>query len=147
MILSTGYQNNLRTIRKWFEDCTKPVDIYQKMIEIGKELPLLPESARSVETQVHGCQSLMYLSSTSQNGKIYFNCYSDALISKGLAALLIKAFDGESADLILTTNPCFLQELGIPSALSPSRANGLFQIHLKMKQEALKHLVSHGCNR
>ena len=77
----------------------------------------------------------MYLYTNSSEGKIVFQGSSDALISQGLAALLIRIYSGESPETILKCPPNFLEELGIPASLSPNRANGLYSLHLRMKQK------------
>ena len=90
---------------------------------------------------VKGCQSVMHLRSYLENGKIFFEANSDALISLGLSAILISIYSGETAETVLTCPPNCLEELGISASLSQNRANGLYSIHLKMKQDALKLLM------
>lgn len=114
---------------------------YEKLIELGKQLPRLPTEQKIQSNRVQGCQSIMYLHSHIDQGSLFFTADSDALISHGLAALLIKVYSGESAEVILTCPPDYIETLGIPASLTPSRANGLYSIHLRMKQEALKFLV------
>ncbi len=114
---------------------------YQKIILIGKDTPPLESLYKTPENIVPGCQSRMYLRSFTKDGKIFFEAESDALISSGLAALLIAVYSGETAETILTCPPTYLEGLGLSTSLSPSRANGLYSVHLKMKQEALRHLM------
>jgi cysteine desulfuration protein SufE len=114
---------------------------YQLLMEMGRQLPPFPENLKTPEKIVRGCQSLLYLHTTIQGSKLYFLVSSDALISAGLAALLVAVYSGETAETILKCPPDFISELGITASLSPSRSNGLAQIHLRMKQEALKSLV------
>lgn len=111
---------------------------YQKIIEFGRELVPLAPKDKIPENIVKGCQSTMYLRSQLVNGLIFFNADSDALISAGLAAILIKVYSGEAADTILKCPPDYLEDLGISASLTPNRANGLYSIHLRMKQDALK---------
>lgn len=80
----------------------------------------------------------MYLYANLEHGKVHYWAHSEALISAGLAALLIAVYDAEPPEVILQCPPLFLEELGIHQALSPSRANGLSSLFLKMKQEALQ---------
>lgn len=82
----------------------------------------------------------MYLHSYLDNNKMHFSAYSEALISAGLAALLIAVYDGEGPEIVLKCPPLFLETIGIHSSLSPSRANGLSSLFLKMKQESLRCL-------
>lgn len=143
--MSTTFNDKQKEIVNLFKACSSEDDKYKKIIEFGKKLPLLEEQYKVPENIVKGCQSLMYLRSFIQNDLVYFQASSEALISAGLAALLIYVYSGETPETILTTPPHFLDELGINANLTPSRANGLYSVHLRMKQEALKILV--GRNR
>jgi len=125
-----------------FDEIQSREELYQKIMEIGKELPPFDEAWTIPENLVSGCQSILYLHSEVKEGKIYFYASSDALISKGLAALLIDFYSGRPPEEVLKVAPTFLEELKIPEALSPSRANGLASLYLKMKQQALSHLVA-----
>ena len=140
--MSTEFENNLARIKGQFGNCTDQENIYTKIIELGRQVALLDPTLRTPDRLVAGCQSTLYLSCLEENGKLFFSVYSDALISCGLAALLIEAYKGVAAEEVLTLPPDFLEELNIPASLTPSRANGLYQIHLKMKQEALKLLAA-----
>lgn len=111
---------------------------YEKIIELGKGLPSLSPAARIQENLVQGCQSILYLETTLKEGLIYFNADSDALISKGLAALLIYVYSGETPESLFKEPPLFLKEIGLHQALSPARSNGLASLFKKMQQEALK---------
>lgn len=128
-------------MRARFSICTSEEEKYGKIIEMGKELPRLDPAYKTPENFVHGCQSQVYLRTFIDDGKLQFQGESDALISSGLVALLIFVYSGESATTILQCKPTYLEDLGISASLSPSRANGLYSIHLRMKQEALKTLV------
>lgn len=117
--------------------------MYQKIICLGRTLLPISSQAKTEENRVTGCQSLLYLHSELKDGKIFFYADSDALISKGLAALLIDFYNGSTPEEVLKVPPDFIEELDLPSALSPSRVNGLASLYLKMKQQALAHLVAH----
>lgn len=132
-----------KAIKDLFSSCPTPEAKYQKIIELGRALSPLNKKDKSAENQVKGCQSIMYLHSYWSNGKIFFEAESDALISSGLAALLIKVYSGETAETILKCPPTYIDELGISTSLTPNRANGLYNIHLRMKQDALKLFMSH----
>lgn len=129
-------------IRALFSECATPAAKYEKIIELGRTLPSFPLKLMTPENLVKGCQSQMYLSATHTNGKIYFQCYSEALISAGLAALLLGIYNEEAPESILSCPPQVLEELGIHQSLSPSRSNGLSSLFLRMKQEALNFLIS-----
>lgn len=115
---------------------------YQKIIALGREMPPLPLAAKVPENVVKGCQSTMYLLSSFRDGKVFFEAESDALISAGLASLLIQVYSGETPETILKCPPQYLEEIGITGSLTPNRANGLYSIHLRMKQDALRYLIS-----
>ena len=82
----------------------------------------------------------MYLYSYLEKGAMRFFAYSEALISAGLAALLIRVYDQESPEVILKCPPFFLEKIGIQNSISPGRSNGLASLFLKMKQQALKNI-------
>ena len=127
--------------KKLFAACIAPEEKYQKIIELGRNLSPYPSIDKTPEHLVKGCQSTMYLRSYLKEAKIYFEAYSEALISAGLAALLLSVYQEESPEVILKCPPLFLEELGLHTALSPSRSNGLSSLFLRMKQEALKALT------
>lgn len=129
-------------VKSLFCNCLTQQERYQKIIELGRELSPLPHEHCTEENIVKGCQSIVYLHSELTEGKIYFWAHSEALISAGLAALLIKAYSGHPPELILKSKPTFLEELQILGSLSPSRANGLANMFLRMQQDALKFLIS-----
>jgi cysteine desulfuration protein SufE len=128
-------------VKKLFDRCTSEDLKYQKIIELGKALPPFPESEKIEANFVNGCQSIMYLHTKMDKGLLYFSANSDALISAGLAAILVRVYSGEMPEVILKCPPDYLESLGIGASLTPNRANGLYSIHLKMKQEALKFLL------
>lgn len=130
------------SIKSIFENIPSPEGKYEKIIEFGKNLPKLNEEFKTSQHLVSGCQSQTYLKAFSEDGLIYFEVGSDALISAGLAALLLNVYNGETAETILKCPPKFLDDIGISASLTPSRANGLYSIHLRMKQEALKLLLT-----
>jgi cysteine desulfuration protein SufE len=114
---------------------------YEIIIDLGRKQKELDPKFKIPENIVKGCQSILYLYSYNQEGKIYFETASEALISSGLAAVLTKVYSGETPETILKCPPNYIHELGISASLSPNRANGLYSIHLKMKQDALKLLI------
>jgi sulfur transfer protein SufE len=132
--------NKIEALKSEFSSLPSREILYQKIMEWGKKLPLFKPEWKSEENRVTGCQSLMYLYSCYEKGNVYFYASSDAFISAGLAALLIEVYNGEPPDTIFITPPTFLEELGIPSVLTPGRANGLASLYLKMKQEAVRYL-------
>lgn len=104
-------------------------DRYKKIIALGKALPDLPEDLRTEDSKVKGCQSQVWLhAKLNDRGEIEFRGDSDALLVKGLVALLLQVYSGSTPEEILTTPPDFLKAIGFEGNLSPSRANGLFSM-------------------
>ena len=130
------------TVKKIFQKCTDEEQKYNKIIELGKKNSPLGDEYKIDDNIVPGCQSIMYLHSKLKDGKVIFKAESNALISSGLAVILLMVYSGEEPEVILKCAPDYLDELGISASLTPSRANGLYSIHLKMKQDALKLLVN-----
>lgn len=134
-------QKKIEAIKKKFLSLSSLEKRYGALMEMGKKMAPFADALKIPENRVSGCQSNLYLSTKVENGLIYFEAHSDALISAGLAALLIAVYNGETPETILKESPDFLQELEIYALLSPNRSNGLSAIYLRMKQEALKVLV------
>ncbi len=136
-----GIKEKIEGLKKTFTPSTKDDERYFRIIELGRSLASYPDALKIPKLQVAGCQSILYLSPSFSDGRIYFSAHSDALISAGLAALLISVYSGEEPATILKTPPSFMTELGIIGSLTPSRSNGLANIHLRMKKDALNFLV------
>jgi cysteine desulfuration protein SufE len=128
-------------IKEAFLACPSEEVKYEKIIELGHQQAPLAAAYKVQENLVKGCQSQMYLHSYWLGDKIIFEAESDALISSGLAALLVQVYSGETPEAILKCPPTYLEEIGISASLTPNRASGLYSMHLRMKQEALKMLV------
>ena len=128
-------------VKNIFKSCDTAESKYQKIIELGQQNPPFPENEKTPSHLVEGCQSTLYLRSYWLNDQLIFEAGSDALISAGLAALLLKVYSGESPEAILKCPPNYLDELEIGMYLTPNRTNGLYNIHLRMKQEALKRMM------
>ncbi|GIL18865.1 MAG: Fe-S metabolism protein SufE [Oligoflexia bacterium] len=121
-------------------------DRYKKIIAYGKTLPEFPEQYRTEDNRVKGCQSQVWLhAQLNDKGEIEFQGDSDALIVKGLVAVLIKIYSGATPSDIILHPPSFIQALGFEGNLSPSRANGLFSMikqirHYAMAYQALQQM-------
>ena len=101
---------------------------YRKIIALGKELPPieeLPAEVRDEKFRVRGCQSTVYLKPDLGNGRVHFTATSDALIVRGLIALLLRVYSDRTPDQILATRPDFIERIGLSQNLSQGRANGL----------------------
>jgi cysteine desulfuration protein SufE len=128
-------------VKLLFAACSNPQQIYERIIQLGRDLPHYPEEFKTADRLVKGCQGQLYLYSTLENGKVYFKAHSEALISQGLAGLLLQIYSGEDPEAVLTCPPQVLDDLGIHGSLSPGRSNGLSSLFLRMKHDALKFLL------
>lgn len=124
------------TLRRLFEAAKNDEERYSKIIDFGKTLPPFDPVLKTEENRVKGCQSLMYLHCENKEGRLYFSIDSDALISKGLAALLLYLYNGEEPLTILKWPPHFIGELGIIASLTPSRINGFASLYRQMQIRA-----------
>lgn len=128
-------------IKKLFLSCSSPEEKYQKLIELGRMLPVFPEEWKTPDNLVSGCQSQVFLQVSFENRKVIFKATADALISAGLVALLTAVYNDEPPEAIIGCPPRFLEDLGIQAALTPGRSHGLMSIHLRMKKESIKYLT------
>jgi cysteine desulfuration protein SufE len=110
---------------------------YKKLIDIGKALPAMPDSKKLEDFKVKGCQSQVWIHASVIDGRVVFEADSDALLVRGLVALLLRVYSGATPKEILETPPDFVKEIGLESKLSPSRANGLFSMIKQMKYYAM----------
>lgn len=130
-------QDRIHQLSKIFSCKRNAEERYMQIIELGKDLSPYPKELITQEHLVAGCQSILYFASRDNEEKITFFAQTDALISRGLAAVLIYVYSNELPEIILKTSPNFLSDLGILGALSPSRSNGLAKIHQRIKQDAV----------
>jgi cysteine desulfuration protein SufE len=133
-------ESRIAALKKIFEKLSTPESRYTYLIDLGRTLPPYPAHLRTPDHIVPGCQSTLYLAATLQNDRLLFSAQSDALISAGLAALLLSIYSDATPKEILTTPPTFLQELNLFASLSPSRSNGLASIYRRVQQLALNQL-------
>ncbi len=122
---------------KEFESLTDWDDKYSKIIEYGKSLAEMPEGTHSDKNKIEGCQSQVWIYAELKDGKVYFYGDSDALIVKGLVAMLVNVYSGHSPEEILTNPPEFLNKIGVASHLSPTRQNGLSSMVKQIQLYAL----------
>jgi len=115
------------------------MDKYAYIIELGKDLPIIAEEHKVEENLIKGCQSQVWLHAESKNGKMSYTADSDAIITKGVIALLIRVVNNESPAAVATCNFDFIKEIGLQEHLSPTRSNGLISMIKDMKLAALKN--------
>ena len=113
------------------------LDKYAYLIELGKDCPPIAERDKTEQNLIRGCQSRVWLSCTAEDGRLRFRADSDAVITRGIVTLLIRAFDGHSPQEILDADTAFLDQIGLKEHLSPTRSNGLTAMVKQMKMYAL----------
>lgn len=110
---------------------------YEHLIELGKSLPQIKEEYKTEERIIKGCQSKVWLHSEKQNGEIVYTADSDAIITKGMVALMIRVLSHQKPQAILSANLEFINKIGLTEHLSPTRANGLVSMIKQMKLDAM----------
>jgi cysteine desulfuration protein SufE len=119
------------------------MDKYQYIIEMGQELKGLPDSEKRADNLVRGCQSQVWLVGEMEGDKVRFQADSDAIITKGLIALLIRVLSGHTPEEIAQARLEFVDQIGIREHLSPTRSNGLLAMIKKMKYFAIAFQAGH----
>tara|TARA_B100001741_G_C16435947_1_gene543266 strand:- start:323 stop:742 length:420 start_codon:yes stop_codon:yes gene_type:complete len=112
---------------------------YEYIIELGKTLPLIDNKHKIDNNLIKGCQSRVWLHADMQNGKIIYSADSDAIITKGIVAILIRVLSNQNAEEIAKANLSFINKLGLKEQLSQTRANGLVSMIKEMKLYALAY--------
>lgn len=113
------------------------MDKYEHLIDLGKSLPLIDPSHKTEDKIIKGCQSKVWLDAKLEGEKVVFTADSDAIITKGIVAVLIRAFSNQTPDSIVQANTQFIDAIGLKEHLSPTRANGLVSMIKQMKLYAL----------
>ena len=114
-------------------------DRYEHLIELGKDLPVIAPEKKTEENIVRGCQSRVWLDAEEKNGLVQFTADSDAMITKGLVALLVRVLNVRRPQEILNTPLTFIDAIGLREHLSPNRSNGLVAMLDQMKRYALAY--------
>jgi cysteine desulfuration protein SufE len=117
-----------------FEDW---MDKYEHLIQLGKTLPLIDPQRKTDDKLIKGCQSKVWLDAYLKEDKVIFTADSDAIITKGIIAVLIRVFSGHRPEEIAAANTDFIDEIGLKEHLSPTRANGLVSMIKQMKLYAV----------
>ena len=129
-------QNELIDEFSMFDDW---MERYEYMIELGKSLPLIDAKYKTDENIIKGCQSKVWLHSEFKNDKVIFSADSDAIITKGIVAILVRVFSNQSPQEILSANTDFIDAIGLKEHISPTRANGLVSMIKQIKMYALAY--------
>lgn len=112
---------------------------YEYMIELGKTLPKINEEFKTEDYLIKGCQSKVWVHGELKDGKVVFTADSDAIITKGIIAILIRAFSNQKPSDILRSKTDFIDRIGLKEHLSPTRANGLVSMIKQLKMYALAY--------
>jgi len=112
---------------------------YEYLIDMGKSLPLIDEKYKTEDKIIKGCQSQVWMHSELKDGKVIFTADSDAIITKGMVALMIRVLSGHTPDEIINAKLEFVEKIGLTKHLSPTRSNGLLSMIKQMKLDALAY--------
>lgn len=112
---------------------------YEYMIELGKSLPLIDDKYKTDDHLIKGCQSKVWLHADVNDGKVEFTADSDAIITKGIVAILIRVFSNQTPKAIIGADTQFIDEIGLKEHLSPTRANGLVSMVKQIKMYAIAY--------
>ena len=110
---------------------------YEYIIELGKSLPLIDELYKKDENLIKGCQSRVWLHADKESDKIVFTADSDAILTKGIIAILIRTFSNQNPVDVMNADMSFIDEIGLKEHLSPTRANGLVSMIKQIKLYAI----------
>lgn len=133
----TEKQNSIIEDFSMFDDW---MEKYELIIDLGKEIEMIPNQDKQDDQLIEGCQSRVWLKSDCKNGKMFYYADSDAIITKGIISLLIKVMNGEEPKTIAKEELFFIKKIGLQEHLSPTRANGLLEMVKRMKLDAIKNI-------
>ena len=122
-----------------FQDLDDWMDRYQLLIDLGNDQAPLDERYKTESNLIDGCQSRVWLQADYRDGLLYFSAESDALIVKGIIALLIRVLSGHTPDEILDADLYFIEQIGLREHLSPTRSNGLLAMVKQIRMYALAY--------
>jgi cysteine desulfuration protein SufE len=125
-----------------FQRRTDPKQKYKQLLWYAQKLPAMPEVAKTEGNKVKGCVSQVYITATLEDGKVQYQGDSDAQLVKGLVAFLIEGLNDLPPAEIAQIEPDFIEDTGLKVSLTPSRANGFFNIFQMMKQQALNLAIN-----
>jgi len=128
---------NLEKIVKRFQRCQDPKRRIEQLIDYAKKLPAFPDTDKVDENKVPGCVSQVYVTATLEEGKLHYQADSDAQLTKGLVALLVRGLDGLTPEEVTHLSADFIKDTGLEVNLTPSRANGFYNIFETMKKKAI----------
>lgn len=115
------------------------LDKYEYLIDLGKNLSPYPDSSKTDDRLIKGCQSRVWLDYQMKDGKLWFTADSDAIITKGIISLLVSIYSGRTPEEIASSDFSFIEKIGLKENLSPTRANGLASMIATIKAVALEN--------
>jgi cysteine desulfuration protein SufE len=110
---------------------------YEHLIDLGRSLPIIEEKYKTEDRLIKGCQSRVWMHSELKDGKIFFSADSDAIITKGMVALMVRVLSDQKPEDVVNADLAFIDKIGLKEHLSPTRANGLVSMIKQMKLDAL----------
>lgn len=110
---------------------------YEHLIDLGKSMPMIEEKHKTEDKLIKGCQSQVWMHSELKDGKIVYTADSDAIITKGMVALMIRVLSNHTPEEILNSKLDFIEKIGLTKHLSPTRSNGLLSMIKQMKLDAI----------
>jgi len=135
-VLIKDIQNDIIDEFSMFDDWMQR---YEYMIELGKSLPLIDDQYKTDDNIIKGCQSKVWVHAEMRDDKVVFTADSDAIITKGIIAILIRVFSNQTPQAIIEADTAFIDEIGLKEHLSPTRANGLVSMIKQIKMYAIAY--------
>ena len=139
-------ENNIKTLKKAEDEVVDSfsmydewLDKYEYLIDLGKNLAPYPDSSKTDDRLIKGCQSRVWLDYQMKDGKLWFTADSDAIITKGILSLLVSIYSGRTPEEIASSDFSFIEKIGLKENLSPTRANGLASMIATIKAVALEN--------
>lgn len=139
-------ENNIKTLKEVEDEVVDSfsmydewLDKYEYLIDLGKNLAPYPDSSKTDDRLIKGCQSRVWLDYQMKDGKLWFTADSDAIITKGIISLLVSIYSGRTPEEIASSDFSFIEKIGLKENLSPTRANGLASMIATIKAVALEN--------
>lgn len=139
-------ENNIKTLKDAEDEVVDSfsmydewLDKYEYLIDLGKNLAPYPDSSKTDDRLIKGCQSRVWLDYQMKDGKLWFTADSDAIITKGIISLLVSIYSGRTPEEITSSDFSFIEKIGLKENLSPTRANGLASMIATIKAVALEN--------
>jgi len=137
--MTKSIQETEQEIIEEFEIFDDWIGKYEYLIDLGKSLPLIDEKYKTEDKLIKGCQAQVWLHSELKDGKVVYTADSDAIITKGMVALMIRVLSDHTPDEIMNSKLDFVDKIGLTKHLSPTRSNGLLSMIKQMKMDALTY--------